>query len=88
MKSERVEYSSYESLYRPEETLVGWERLVKQQREGYSLGLADTLRSLKAEIVICNENNESLIEAQERLVITQEKQVNVIAIILLSLSDL
>ena len=48
MKSRMVEYNSYDSLYRPKEKSVGWEKLVEQQGEGDSPDLADTLRSLKA----------------------------------------
>ena len=42
----------------PKETLIGWERSIEKQREGHSLGLVDTLRSLKEEIISCNEDNE------------------------------
>jgi len=35
MKRRIVEYSSYESSYKPEETVVGWERLVQHQGKGY-----------------------------------------------------
>ena len=48
MKRKIIEYSSYDSPYKGEETLVGWERSVEHQGEGHSLGLVDTLRSLKA----------------------------------------
>ena len=44
MKRRIVEYSSYDSLYILEETLVGWERSIEQQREGYYPSLEDTLR--------------------------------------------
>lgn len=63
MKRRIVEYSSYDSPHKEKETLLGWERLVEQRGEGGSLDLAHTLRSLKAEIVICKADNERLIEA-------------------------
>jgi len=58
MKSIIFLYSSYGSMCRLKETLVGWERSAEQQREGYSPSLVDTLRSLKEEIVSCKVDNE------------------------------
>lgn len=46
MKSIIVEYSSYDSLYRAKESLLGWEISVEHKGEGYSSGLENTLRSL------------------------------------------
>jgi len=47
---------------------------------GHSSDLEDKLRSLKEEIRICKANNEKIMQAQE-------KQVEVNAILLQSLSD-
>lgn len=88
MKSRMVEDSSYDSPYRLEEKSVGWEKSVRQQGEGESPDLANTLRSLKAEIISCKADNERLIEPQERLAKPQEKQAEVNVVILQSLSDL
>lgn len=65
MKIKKFDYSSYDSPYRPKETLVGWERSAEQKGEGFSPGLADTLRSLKKKVVSCKIENEQLIEAKE-----------------------
>lgn len=48
MKSRIVGFILYNSPYRPEETLVRWDKLVVHQGEGHSLGLEKNLRSLKA----------------------------------------
>ena len=66
--------------------MVGWERSVEQQGEGYSPGLVDTLRSLKEKIVSFKVDNAKLFEAQERLSKAQEKQAEFNAIILQRLS--
>ena len=52
-----------------------------QRGVGNSYDLADTLRSLKEEIRSCKENNDKIMQAQE-------KQVEVNVILLQSLSDL
>ena len=88
MKIRMVQYSSYDSPYRLEEKSVGGEKSVGKQGEGDSPNLADTLISLRADIISFKANNERLIEAQERLAKAQEKQVEVNAVILQSLSDL
>jgi len=73
---------------RPKVKLVGWENSVEKQGEGYSLDLEDTLRSLKATIISCKENNHMLIEAHERVSRSQENQLEVNAMILQRLLDL
>jgi len=55
--------------------------LDEQRGVGYSSDFADTLRRLKEEIKSCKEDNEKIIQAQE-------KQAEVNAIILQSLLEL
>jgi len=59
-----VDYSSWDLSY----ISVG------HQGDEYSLGIVDTLRSLRAQIKICKEDNDKLVEAHERLTRAHEKQ--------------
>ena len=67
-----VDYNSRDSPY----ILVG------QQGDEYSLTIANTLRSLRAEIKSCKVDNDRLVEAQERLARAHEKHVEVNTVIL------
>jgi len=60
-----VYYSSHESPYRS----------VGKQGDEHSLGVADTLRSLRVEIRSCKVDDDKLVEAQERLGRAQEHQI-------------
>lgn len=62
MKSRMVDYSSYDSPYRQEEKLVGWEKSVEQQGEVGSPDLVNTLRSLRINIINCKFDNKQMIE--------------------------
>ena len=73
-----VDYSSGESP----------NRSTKQQGDEYSPDIADTLIMFKAKIRSCKEDNDRIIQSQERLVRAQEKQVEVDAMFLQSLSYL
>lgn len=77
MMRKMVDYSSRDSSYIS----------VRQQGDEYSLGIVETLRSLREEIKSYKEDNKMLVEAQERLVRAQEKQVEVNAVMLQSLSE-
>ena len=83
-----MDYSSHASPYRPNENSMEWDRSIEQQEEEYSPDIANTLRSLKAEIKSCKEDNNGLIKAHERLSIAQDKKAEFNAMILQSLSDL
>lgn len=71
MTSKMINYSSRDSSY----------RLDEKHGDGYSPDIANTLRSLEAEIRSCKEDNDTIIQSQE-------KQSEVNAFILHSLSDL
>jgi len=58
MTRKMVDYSSQDSPY----------ILDENHGDGYSLDIVDTLRSLKAGIRICKEDNDKMIQSQERLV--------------------
>ena len=67
MKKKMVSYNSRDTSY----ILVG------QQEEEYSHGIVDTSRSLRAEIKIFKEDNDKLVEVEERITRAQEKFVEV-----------
>ena len=58
MTRKMVDYNSHDSPH----ISVG------KQGEEYSLGIADTLSSLREEIKSCKPDNDSLVEAQEKKV--------------------
>jgi len=72
MTRKMVDYSSWDSLYRSNE----------KHKEEYSPDIADILRILKAEIKSCKEDNDMIIQSQDRLARAQEKQVEFDAVIL------
>lgn len=67
MTRKMVDYSSRDSPY----------RFLRQQGEEYSLGIAKTFRSLRAEIRSYKEDNDKLVKVQERLAMAQEKKAQV-----------
>lgn len=62
-----MDYSSHESSFSFDIKPVEWEKLVEQQGEENSLDIGDTWRSLRAKIQNCKEDNNKLIDAQERI---------------------
>lgn len=73
-----VDYNSRDSPYRSDE----------KHGDEYSHSITNILKSLKVEIRSYKEDNDKIIQSQERLSTTLEKKEDVNAIILKSLSYL
>lgn len=73
--SKMLEYISRDSPYRSDE----------QHCDDYSLDIANTLRSLKAQNISFKEDNDRIIQSQERLARSEENKVEVNAVVLQSL---
>ena len=68
MTRKMVDYSSRDTPYKSD----------GKHSDGYSLDIADTLRSLKVMIRSCKVDNDMIIQSQERLFKAQEKQAEVL----------